>query len=198
MEYTNSEILELFAECKALLKGHFLLTSGKHSDRYFEKIKLIENPEVLNKIVDKLVMLIKLKNLDFEYVVSPAFGAIAIGFLVALKLNKKFAFTQREGEQMVLRSGFSEIYGKKAIVVEDIVTTGGSIMEVSDCLVKSSVEIVAFFVLLDRSNKEVKINGKEIFSLAKVDATLYEPDNCPLCKQKISVIKPGASNKFKK
>lgn len=191
----DNEVLNLFAKSEALLSGHFLLTSGKHSDRYFEKIKLIENPQILDKIVDKLVVLIKEKNLDFDFIVSPAFGAIAIGFLAALKLNKKFAFTQRENEIMVLRSGFNEIEGKKAIIIEDIITTGGSIVEVAQCLKNHQVKIEGLFVLLDRSKEKVNIEGKEIFSLTKVNASLYESSDCPLCKQNIPLTKPGASNK---
>lgn len=191
----DNEVLNLFAKSEALLSGHFLLTSGKHSDRYFEKIKLIENPQILDKIVDKLVVLIKEKNLDFDFIVSPAFGAIAIGFLSALKLNKKFAFTQRENEIMVLRSGFNEIEGKKAIIIEDIITTGGSIVEVAQCLKNHQVKIEGLFVLLDRSKEKVNIDGKEIFSLTKVNASLYDCSDCPLCKQNIPLTKPGASNK---
>ncbi len=196
-DYTNDEIINLFIESKALLRGHFLLTSGKHSDIYFEKIKLIENPKILDKIVDKLVVLIKSKELDFDYVISPAFGAIAIGFLTALKLGKKFAFTQRENEKMVLRSGFNEVSSKKAIIIEDIVTTGGSIMEVYDCLKNLSVDIKAFFVIIDRSSKDIEIDGKKIFCLSKVYANQYEKENCPLCKDNLPLTKPGASNKIK-
>lgn len=195
MDKKSEDILNLFSQSEALLNGHFLLTSGKHSDCYFEKIKLIENPLILDKIVDNLVDTIKSKNLDYDYVVSPAFGAIAIGFLAALKLGKKFAFTQRENEKMVLRSGFSDIHGKKAIVIEDIVTTGGSIIEVSDCLKNFNVDIQAFFVLLDRSKEKIFIDNKELYSCAKVDAALYDPQNCPLCSKNIPLTKPGASSK---
>jgi len=135
MPETRSElILRLFQESNALLQGHFKLTSGKHSDVYFEKIKLIERPAVLEKIIDLLVEEIKNDRPDFEYVVSPAYGGIAIGFLTALKLNKLFAFSQRVEEKMTVRSGFSGLAGSKAIIVEDILTTGGSVQEVLECL----------------------------------------------------------------
>lgn len=192
----NDEVLNLFKESGALLKGHFLLTSGKHSDTYFEKIKLIENSVILDKIVDRLVFLIKSKNIEFDYVVSPAFGAIAIGFLAALKLGKKFAFTQRENEVMVLRSGFNDIKEKNVIVIEDIITTGGSILEVATCLKNYDVNILQFFVLIDRSKEKIEIDGKIPVSLTKVSVSLYEKENCPLCFQNIPLIKPGASNKY--
>jgi len=133
-ENRSDLILRLFEESNALLRGHFKLTSGKHSEWYFEKIKLIERPIVLEKIIDLLVEKIKGDQLDFDYVVSPAYGGIAIGFLTALKLNKFFAFSQRVEEKMTIRSGFSGLDKAKAIIVEDIVTTGGSVREVIECL----------------------------------------------------------------
>ena len=99
-------VLTLFKEADALLQGHFRLTSGKHSEWYFEKIRLIENPAALDRIVDLLVERIRSEGRTFDYVVSPAYGAIAIGFLAALKLGKRFAFTQRGEEIMGFRPGW--------------------------------------------------------------------------------------------
>ncbi|MBN2207620.1 MAG: orotate phosphoribosyltransferase, partial [Candidatus Aminicenantes bacterium] len=121
----SDEVLTLFKNCDALLQGHFKLTSGKHSEWYFEKIRLIEKPAALEKIVDLLAAKIKADGVAFDYVVGPAYGAIAIGFLTALKLGKKFAFTQRVDEKMSLRSGFAGIEDARAVIVEDILTTGG-------------------------------------------------------------------------
>ena len=106
LENADPKVLALFKESDALLQGHFKLTSGKHSEWYFEKIRLIENPAALEKLVDLLAAKIKAEGRDFDYVVSPAYGAIAIGFLAALKLGKKFAFTQRVDEKMSFRAGF--------------------------------------------------------------------------------------------
>jgi orotate phosphoribosyltransferase len=191
----NDPILQLFLQSNALLKGHFVLTSNKHSDTYFEKIKLIENPYYLEKIVNFLVEKIKESSLDFDYIVSPAYGAIAIGFLTALKTYKLFAFSQRENEKMTIRSGFSDISGKKAIIVEDIVTTGGSIIEVYNCCSALDVKVEGIFVLLDRSPSEILVDGIKVQSLSKVKANLFEPDDCPLCRANIPITKPGASNK---
>ncbi|MDP2907691.1 MAG: orotate phosphoribosyltransferase, partial [Nanoarchaeota archaeon] len=95
----DEKVLALFKDSDALLQGHFKLTSGKHSEWYFEKIRLIDKPAALEKLVDLLVERIRAAGKDFDYVVSPAYGAIAIGFLVALKLGKRFAFTQRVDEK---------------------------------------------------------------------------------------------------
>jgi len=188
-------VLSLFKECDALLQGHFKLTSGKHSEWYFEKIRLIERPDALEKIVDLLAEKIEAEVPDFDYVVSPAYGAIAIGFLAALKLGKKFAFTQRADEKMTVRSGFSGLDGSTAIIVEDILTTGGSIQEVMACLKEHQVAVQGIYVLVDRSGGAVPIEGKAVGSLLALKVEAFEPDVCPLCKKGIPLTKPGASDK---
>lgn len=194
-ENRSETILNLFKESQALLRGHFLLTSGKHSEWYFEKIKLIERPQVLNKIIDLLVEEINGDNLNFDYVVSPAYGGIAIGFLAALKLNKNFAFTQRVEEKMTLRSGFSGLQKARAVIVEDILTTGGSINEVLSCLQERQVEVAGIYCLVDRSGGEVLIQGKPVRSLLSLKVEAFDPNDCPLCRQGQPLVKPGASDK---
>ncbi|HRD01573.1 MAG TPA: orotate phosphoribosyltransferase [Candidatus Saccharicenans sp.] len=188
-------ILSLFQESNALLRGHFKLTSGKHSEWYFEKIKLIERPLVLEKIIDLLVEQIRQDNLAFDYVISPAYGGIAIGFLAALKLNKLFAFSQRADEKMTIRSGFSGLDKSRAIIVEDIVTTGGSIREVLHCLHQKEVEVAEIYCLVDRSGGEVLFEGQPARSLLSLKVEAFEPEACPLCQQNLPLIKPGASDK---
>lgn len=190
-----SEVLNLFQECNALLQGHFKLTSGKHSEWYFEKIRLIEKPVSLEKIIDLLVEKIRRAGSDFDYVVSPAYGAIAIGFLAALKLDKKFAFTQRMEEKMALRSGFTGIDGSRAIIVEDILTTGGSILEVVDCLRQRGAAIAGIYTLVDRTAGLVLIEGKPVVSVLSLKVEAFDPDACPLCKSGIPLVKPGASDR---
>jgi len=192
---SNDAILELFKDSDALLQGHFKLTSGKHSEWYFEKIRLIEKPAALEKIVDLLAAKIKAEGLDFEYVVSPAYGAIAIGFLVALKLGKKFAFTQRVEEKMSFRSGFSGIDGSRAIIVEDILTTGGSIQEVVASLKERNCAIRGIHVLVDRTGGAVPIEGKPVGALLALKIEAFEPEACPFCKKGVPLVKPGASDK---
>ncbi len=191
----SDKVLALFKDCDALLQGHFKLTSGKHSEWYFEKIRLIEKPASLEKIVDMLVERIKADRLDFEYVVGPAYGAIAIGFLTALKLGKKFAFSQRADEKMSLRSGFAGIDGARAIIVEDILTTGGSIQETVDCLKARNVPVAGVYCLVDRSAGAVLIEGKPVGSLLALKVEAFEPEACPFCKAGRPLTKPGASDK---
>jgi len=188
-------VLSLFRESDALLQGHFKLTSGKHSEWYFEKIRLIEKPAALEKIVGLLGEKIQLESPDFDYVVSPAYGAIAIGFLAALKLGKRFAFSQRVEEKMSIRSGFSGLAGARAVIVEDILTTGGSIQEVVACLKELGVAIKGIYVLVDRSGGGVPVEGKPVGSLLALKVQAFEPEDCPLCKKGIPLTKPGASDK---
>jgi orotate phosphoribosyltransferase len=191
----NEIVLSLFKECDALLQGHFKLTSGKHSEWYFEKIRLIDKPSALEKIVGLLAAKIRREVPDFDYVVSPAYGAIAIGFLTALKLGKKFAFSQRADEKMTVRSGFSGLDGSKAIIVEDILTTGGSIQEVLVCLRERQVSVAGTYVLVDRSAGSVPIEGKPVGSLLALKVEAFEPEVCPFCAKGMPITKPGASDK---
>lgn len=192
---SNDQVLALFKKSDALLQGHFKLTSGKHSEWYFEKIRLIEKPAALEKIVDLLAEKIKAEGTDFDYVVSPAYGAIAIGFLAALKLGKKFAFTQRVGEKMSFRSGFSGVDGARAVIIEDILTTGGSIQEVVACLKERNTAVRGVYVLVDRTGGAVPIEGRPVGALLALKIEAFEPDACPFCKNGVPLIKPGASDK---
>ena len=192
---SNDQVLALFKKSNALLQGHFKLTSGKHSEWYFEKIRLIEKPAALEKIVDLLVKKIKAEGTDFDYVVSPAYGAIAIGFLAALKLGKKFAFTQRAEEKMSFRSGFSGVDSARAVIIEDILTTGGSIQEVVACLKERNTAVRGVYVLVDRTGGAVPIEGRPVGALLALKIEAFEPDACPFCKNGVPLIKPGASDK---
>lgn len=191
----NERLLVLFKDCHALLQGHFKLTSGKHSEWYFEKIRLIERPDILDGIVDLLVDKIDAAGLDFDYVISPAYGAIAIGFLTACKMGKKFAFTQRVEEKMSFRPGWQGLDGSRAVIVEDILTTGGSIQEVVAALKEKGVSICGIYVLVDRTAGAVKIEGEPVGSLLPLKVEAYEPGTCPLCRAGLPLTKPGASDK---
>jgi orotate phosphoribosyltransferase len=192
---SQAAVLTLFKEADALLQGHFKLTSGKHSEWYFEKIRLIEKPATLDKIVDRLAAKIRGDGADFDYVVSPAYGAIAVGFLTALKLGKKFAFSQRLEEKMGFRSGWAGLDGSRAVIVEDILTTGNSVREVVECLRTKGVAVSGIYVLVDRTAGSVEINGKPVGSLLPLKVEAFDPQNCPLCRAGVPLVKPGASDK---
>lgn len=194
-EKPGDEILQLFRESDALLRGHFLLTSGKHSEWYFEKIRLIEKPAVLDKIVDRLAGKIRKDGMPFDYVVSPAYGAIAIGFLAALKLGKWFAFAQRTEGAMDFRSGFGGIKGSRVVIIEDIMTTGGSIREVVAALEKRQASVEGIYVLVDRTGGEASVDGRPVRGLLSLKVEAFEAAECPLCRSGAPLVKPGASDK---
>ncbi len=195
-QVNTDETLSLFKEADALLQGHFLLTSGKHSEWYFEKIRLIEKPAALEKIVDLLVQKIRDEKKEFDYVTSPAYGAIAIGFLAALKLGKRFAFTQRMEASMAFRPGWSGLKpGTSAVIVEDILTTGGSLQEVVACLKEKGLSVAGIYVLVDRTGGEVTIDGLQVGSLLALKVAAFDPEDCPLCRAGVPFVKPGTSDK---
>jgi orotate phosphoribosyltransferase len=192
----KDEILNLFKGADALLQGHFRLTSGKHSEWYFEKIRLIENPAALDRIVDLLVERVRAEGKPFDYVISPAYGAIAIGFLAALKLGKRFAFSQRVEEKMAFRPGWKGLEpGTTAVVVEDILTTGGSIQEVVACLKEKGIAVEGIYVLVDRTGGAVSVEGLPVGSLLALKVEAFDPESCPLCRAGVPLVKPGASDK---
>lgn len=196
VESIRQKVLSLFKECDALLEGHFKLTSGKHSAWYFEKIRIIEKPAVLEQIVELLGEKIRNDKVAFDYVISPAYGAIAIGFLVALKLGKKFAFTQRLEEKMDFRPGWRGLKAReRAIIVEDVLTTGGSIQEVIGALKQKEIFVAGVYVLVDRTAGQVLIEGEPVSSLLALKVDAFDPEVCPLCREGVPLVKPGASDK---
>ncbi|MCK9328254.1 MAG: orotate phosphoribosyltransferase [Candidatus Cloacimonetes bacterium] len=185
-------IEEILKETKALLQGHFLLTSGKHSEYYVEKIKIINNPKYVDLLCDKLANL--LKDIECDVIVGPAYGGIVLAYEVAKKLKKKFVFTQRKNEVMTIRSGFDIKAGDKAVIIEDIITTGGSVKEVIELLNSKQINIQAIGCIVDRSGGNAKFDHK-LVALHTMNIETFEENECPLCKQNIPLVKPGASDK---
>ena len=189
---TGKEIEKILFDCGAFLKGHFLLTSGRHSKFYVEKIKIIHHPKKVQILCSELAK--KFTELNFDVVVSPAMGGIVLGYEVAKVLGKRFIFTQRKENQIVIRSGFELKQDEKVLIIEDIVTTGGSVFEVMDCVKKSGSQIVGVGLIVDRSGGKVNF-GVPTKPLLTLDIETFLPDECPLCKKNIPIVKPGASNK---
>ncbi|MGB4309621.1 MAG: orotate phosphoribosyltransferase [Candidatus Cloacimonadaceae bacterium] len=176
----------------AILEGHFKLTSGRHSNLYIEKIRLLQNPLLAKTLCSRLADLIT--DLDIDCVVGPAYGGIALAFEVASILDKSFVFSQRKDGEMTIRSGFDLSGIKKAVVIEDIVTTGGSVKEVIQCLRDREIEVSMVGALVDRSGGTVDF-GVPFVSLLQLDIPTFDPEDCPLCKSGIPITKPGSSDK---
>lgn len=186
---TEGEVLQLFIECRALLEGHFLLTSGLHSDRYFEKFGVLQHPRLTEKLCRALAE--RFRDDRVDVVVGPAVGGILLAHEVAKVLGTRSHFTEREGGRMRLRRGFSIAPGERVLVVEDVVTTGGSVREVLDVVAEAKGELVGIGLLVDRSGGKADF-GVRTEALLRLDVAAYDPADCPLCRRGIPLTARGS------
>ena len=191
----GTEIKSLFEQYKALLSGHFQLSSGLHSDTYFQSALILQHPKVAEQLAQKLVELIKAKNIAIDLVVSPALGGIVIGQEMGRALGCRAIFCERVEGKLTLRRGFAIDPGEKCIVIEDVITTGLSTREVVEVVKSIGGDVVAIASLVDRSAGRVDF-GVPRFSLLSLEVKSYKPEECPLCKQGIPAVKPGSRNKL--
>lgn len=186
---TFDEIIRHFKATNALLEGHFILSSNLHSSNYLQCALALQNPSDALKFGKAITE--KLATERFDRVVSPAIGGLIIGFAVAQNLNLPFFWTERENGQMTVRRGFSVKPGEKLLVVEDVITTGGSTRE---CLAASEslgAKVVAAASIIDRSGGAADVGVPRI-ALATLEVPIYEPENCPLCAKGEIAVKPGS------
>ena len=185
----DKEVLELFNKYGALLSGHFKLSSGLHSEKYLQCALILQHPDVTEKLAKALAE--KFSKEKIDVVIGPALGGITLAYEVARALKVRGIFTERQEGKMLLRRGFSVEKGEKALVVEDVITTGGSTKEVIG-VVKSSGGVVAGVgSIIDRSDSVIDFGAKFI-PLAKIKVETYKEDACSLCKKNIPVTKPGS------
>lgn len=187
--------MELFDKTGAYLRGHFRLTSGLHSGEYLQCAKVLAFPPYAERLGRDLAE--KLRSLTdgqpIDIVVAPAMGGIVIGHEVARALGTRSLFTERDAasNQMTLRRGFEIRPGERAVVVEDVVTTGGSTKEVVALLQSAGAVVVAAGSIIDRSNGRADVGVPRV-SLQVLDAVAYSPEDCPLCREGLPVVKPGS------
>ncbi|MCG8376486.1 MAG: orotate phosphoribosyltransferase [Chlorobiales bacterium] len=182
-------ILDIFRSSGALLEGHFKLTSGLHSNTYFQCAKVLQYPEHLMEICRNITS--AFSDLDIDTVISPAVGGIVVGTEVGRQVGVKTIFAERKNGEMVLRRGFTVSPGEKVLVVEDVITTGGSVAEVIEIITEAGAEVVGVGSVVDRSNGTVKLVETQ-FSMLTLEVKNYDPDNCPLCDQNIPLDSPGS------
>lgn len=185
----ENNLLKIFYDTNALLKGHFQLTSGRHSNQYFQCAKVLQYPEHTTTICKIIVDYFK--DFSIDLVISPAIGGIVVGQEVARQLNKKFIFAERENKDLTLRRGFEILKGENILVCEDVVTTGGSVFEVIDIVKNSGANLVGVGMIVDRSNGKVDFGVPQISTL-KMEVLSYLPEECQLCKDGTTAIKPGS------
>lgn len=192
---TQSKLIQLMEESGALLTGHFRLSSGLHSGKYIQCARLLEGPPRAEYAGRKLAEALEseLGNDKPDLIVSPALGGVIIGHEVARAMGVRFLFTERVNGKMTLRRGFGIDEGERAVVVEDVVTTGGSTREVIAALEEAGGRVMAVGSIVNRG-AEIDF-GVPFVSLYRVEITNHEPDNCPMCKDGVPVVKPGSRQK---
>jgi len=186
--------LEIFRQTGALLEGHFVLTSGRHSESYFQCARVLQYPEHLENFSRKIID--HFSSEDIDTVISPAVGGIVIGTAVGRLMNKKTLFAEREKGQMVLRRGFSIKTAEKVLVVEDVITTGGSVKEVMDLVEANGGLVVGVAVIVDRSNGKVVLHDNQ-FSIVPMEVKSYDESDIPDFLAKIPIQKPGSRSLIK-
>jgi orotate phosphoribosyltransferase len=187
-------VIDLFRSTGAYLEGHFRLTSGLHSPNYLQCALVLRHPAAAEKLGRRLAE--ELRGLVSEapaLVVSPALGGVIIGHEVARALGTPFLFTERDPEtrKMSLRRGFTIRPGETAVVVEDVITTGGSTMDVVEVLRASGAKVLAAGSIIDRSGGVADVGVPRV-ALATLQVAAHPPDDCPLCRRGIPVVKPGS------
>lgn len=182
------EIITLFKEIGALKTGHFQLTSGLHSQQYIQCAAVFERPTTAGKFVELLIPKLP-QNIDT--VVAPAIGGINMGYEVARTLDCRFIFAERQDGIMTLRRGFALTAAERVLVVEDVVTTGGSVKEVLEIVRQHGSKIAGVAALVDRSKGKADF-GVPFVSLINLEIETYQPENCPLCSANIPLTKPGS------
>ena len=198
------DLEEVYKNAGALLEGHFLLSSGNHSQFYLQSAKVLEDPKTAQILAETLAKQIIDAGIKVDIVCSPALGGILAGYELARALDARFIFTERVNKVMTLRRGFEVHSGENILVCEDIITTGGSALEAANAVEKQGANIVAFAALANRgfcqrndSTKEAKPECKlpktlPFFALDDFDFEIYEPQACPLCKEGTIAYKPGS------
>ena len=183
-------VINTLKEVGALLEGHFLLSSGRHSNRYCQCARLLQHPDKAEKVLS--VVVDKIKDLDFDIVVGPAMGGVIVAYEVARQLGKPGIFTERKDGEMTL-SRFEIEKGTKVIISEDVVTTGKSTMEVCRLLESLGAEVVGVCCIVDRRGYISELT-LPLYSAIKLEVESYDTNECPLCKENIPYVKPGSRN----
>ena len=187
------ESLKILKETNALVEGHFVLSSGLHSEKYIQCAQLLSKPKKAKFICESLAEKIKKNFEKIDLLLSPAVGGIIIGYEIGRILNIETIFAERVDETFSLRRDFKINKGQKVLILEDVITTGKSSLECSNLVTKAGGEIVGYACLIDRSAGTTNIN-KKIISQVEIQIPTYSEENLPKHLKKIKAIKPGSRN----
>jgi len=189
MKLPKDQIFQIFKETNALLEGHFVLTSGLHSPHYFQCAKVLQYPKYLHLLAGDIAKHYEYS--EVEVVISPAVGGIVVGTEVGRVLGVRTIFAERENGVMKLRRGFDVKKGERVLVVEDVVTTGGSVEEVCKLVTDSDAKLVGIGCIVDRSNGKAKFDAK-FYSVMEMDVQTYKAEEIPESLAAIPISKPGS------
>jgi orotate phosphoribosyltransferase len=189
---TDDEILEVFHRYSALLEGHFILSSGLHSNRYIQCALVLQHPRAAEQLGSELAA--RLRHLGASVVAAPALGGILVAHEVARALGVRAIFTERQEGAMTLRRGFNLAAGEPTLVVEDVLTTGLSTRETIQCVEQAGGKVLGAGALIDRSGGTVDL-GLPRAALLTLQIQNYDPAECPLCKSGSPAVKPGSRTK---
>ena len=187
---SNDEIREILVRNKVLLDGHFLLTSGRHSRFYFEKFRILQQPADASLFCKAIAD--HFRQADIDTVAGPTTGGIIIAFEVAKELGKKAIYAERTSDGRGFLRGMTLAKGEKVLVVDDVMTTGGSVIETIEAVKKTGAELKGVAVFIDRSGQRPDF-GVQFFGLYHEKVETYDPDDCPLCKKGIPLAKHGSN-----
>ncbi len=187
------ESLKILKETRALIDGHFILSSGLHSPRYVQCAQLLSKPKKASQICNSLAEKIKSSFKDFDLILSPAIGGIVIGYDIGRILNKETIFSERVDGKFELRRDFSIKKNNKVLIIEDVITTGKSSLECSKLVSSVGAEIIGYACIIDRSKGHSAIK-KKIVSQIELDIPTYTKDDLPKSLALIQAVKPGSRN----
>lgn len=185
----QARAIKLLKTSNALLTGHFLLTSGNHSERYIQCALLLSRPDLAIAFLQDIADHFKGDKIDI--IAAPAVGGIIVSYEVGRLLGKRAIFFERENGIMSLRRGFGIKEGDKVLIVEDVITTGSSVLEVRDVVRENGGHVTAFASLVNRSAGRFK-PGLPYYFCIDMDIPIHNPEDCPLCQKGIPVVKPGS------
>ena len=188
MTMTDTDVLDALKDAGAILHGHFQLTSGRHSDTYVQCARILEDPALTTRLAE--AMAASVGDLEIDLVAAPAVGGIIIGFAVAQALGVKFIFSERQQGTMTFRRSFTVDPGDRVLVVEDVVTTGGSVAEVIDLVREAGGTVAAVTSLIDRGGE--KAFDADYRPLLRLEVESMEPQDCPLCAAGTPIDSPGS------
>jgi len=183
-----TEVEEIFRITGAMMEGHFLLTSGLHSSVYWEKFRVLQYPQYTERLCQLIAR--RFQDQAVQLVAGPTTGGVLLAYEVARQLGARSIYAERQGETRVFRRGFSISPGERILVVDDVLTTGGSIREVVNEVRRRGGSVIGVGVLVDRSQEGVDF-GAPLFSCYQTSAPNYKPEDCPLCASQVPLVEPG-------